>query len=90
MFVTDGWPSEGNFNTYVLESDNVSGPWNLVSYMEDFGKQAYFVNMPSKFLSSDGETGYLLYSNNFTKDREIDPPGGTYSMTVQEIKFLVD
>ena len=33
--------------------------------MKDFGEQAYFVNFPSKFISSDGRTLWLCYSANF-------------------------
>ena len=41
------------FNTYVLESESVTGPWKMVEYMKSFGEQAYFVNIPSKFVGDD-------------------------------------
>ena len=53
------------FNTYLLESDQITGPWKLVTYMKHFGEQAYFVNIPSKFIAADGRTLWLCYSANF-------------------------
>ncbi len=88
MCVTDGWPTVKTMNTYILESDNITGPWKLVVYMKDFGEQAYFVNIPSKFISNNGRTAWLCYSGNFTKDQKTNPPGGKYAMTLQEVKFL--
>ena len=84
MFCTDGWPTIETFDTFVLKSDNVTGPWRLVSYMEKFGEQAYFVNLPTKFISPDGRTAWLSYSANFT-DMGFgthwieNPPGSNYS-----------
>lgn len=31
----------GNFDTYFLESDDVTGPWSYISYMAAFGPEAY-------------------------------------------------
>jgi hypothetical protein len=47
MFVTDGGDTASRMNTYMLESDSITGEWKLVTYMKDFGEQAYFVNLPS-------------------------------------------
>ena len=30
MCITDGWPTSKTFDTYILESDRVTGPWKLV------------------------------------------------------------
>jgi hypothetical protein len=95
MCITDGGNTISKFNTYILESDYVAGPWKLVVYMHEFGEQAYFVNIPSKFISEDGRTAWLCYAANFsngnrnwnTHYRDI-PPGGGYGMTLQEIKLL--
>ena len=93
MCITDGGNTISKFNTYILESDRVAGPWKLVVYMHEFGEQAYFVNIPSKFISDDGRTAWLCYSANFTNGhwhtgyRDI-PPRGSYGMTLQEIKLL--
>jgi hypothetical protein len=88
MCITNGWPPEGTMDTYLLVADELTGPWELLHYMEDFGEQAYFVNIPSKFLSGDGRVGYLCYANNFTGDQRVDPPGGEYGMCLQEFQIL--
>jgi len=88
MCVTDGWPTIKTMNTYILESDKLTGPWKLVVYMKNFGEQAYFVNFPSKFISRDGRTAWLCYSGNFTRDQKTNPPGGAYAMTLQEVNLL--
>ncbi len=95
MCITDGGNTISKFNTYILESDHITGPWKLVVYLRDFGEQAYFVNIPSKFISEDGRTLWLCYASNFsngnpnwnTHYRDI-PPGGGYGMTLQQIKLL--
>jgi hypothetical protein len=93
MIITDGGNTISRFNTYILESDKVSGPWRLVVYMHNFGEQAYFVNIPSKFISPDGRTAWLCYAANFTNgylktNYRDNPPGGGYGMTLQEIRLL--
>jgi hypothetical protein len=61
--------------------------------MEKFGPQAYFVNIPSRFISPDGKTLWLCYSANFTNDTsynttyEPDPVGSAYAMCLQEIRL---
>jgi len=92
MCITDGGNTISKFNTYILESDHVAGPWKLVVYMRGFGEQAYFVNIPSKFISQDGRTAWLCYAANFTNgylhtDYKDIPPGGGYGMTLHEIKL---
>ena len=92
MCVTDAWPTTGRTNSYVLESDAISGPFKLVTYMKDFGQQGYFLNIPSKFISKDGKTAWLCYSANFSLgvdlDIQVDPPGSDYGLILQEIKLL--
>jgi hypothetical protein len=93
MCVTDGGNTCAKMNTYVLESDNITGPWKLITYMKDFGEQAYFVNIPSKFISKDGKTAWLLYSANFAPDWngmkiKANPPGSHYGMVFQKIELL--
>jgi hypothetical protein len=93
MCVTDGWPTVEKMNSYILESDHITGPWKMVVYMKDFGEQGYFLNFPSKFISEDGRTAWLCYSGNFARDwRDIkieeDPPGSHYGLVLQEVKFL--
>lgn len=93
MFVTDGGNTCARMNTYVLEADALTGPWRLVTYLKHFGEQAYFVNLPSKFISADGRTAWLCYSANFAPDwnREqirSNPPGSRYGLVLQQIRLL--
>lgn len=93
MAVTDGTNTVGKFNTYILESPQMTGPWKLVSYMKDFGEQAYFVNFPSKFISPDGKTAWLSYSANFSNlfmgtHFAANPPGSGYQWVLQEVHLL--
>jgi len=93
MCVTDGTNTCGYFNTYLLESDQIVGPWKLVTYMKHFGEQAYFVNIPSKFISADGRTVWLCYAANFASNwngmRILSrPPASRYGMCLQEINIL--
>jgi hypothetical protein len=81
------------FNTYILESTEITGPWKLVVYMKDFGEQGYFVNFPSKFISKDGRVAWLSYSANFTNGYlgtkyKSSPEGSGYWWTLQEVRLL--
>jgi len=93
MCVTDGWPTCAKMDSYILEADTLTGPWRLVTYMKHFGEQAYFLNFPSKFISSDGKTLWLCYSANFSPDwngvkLEFNPPGGRYGLCLHELRLL--
>ncbi len=93
MCITDGGNTCARMNTYILESDSLTGDWRLITYMKYFGEQAYFVNIPSKFISSDGKTAWLLYSGNYAPDWNgitigINPPGTHYGLVFQKIEFL--
>ena len=93
MSITDGGNTISRFNTYILESDKITGPWRLVTYLRSFGEQAYFVNIPSKFIGKDGRTAWLCYAANFTNgylhtNYRSDPPGSGYAMCLQEIRLL--
>jgi hypothetical protein len=92
MCVTDGGTTGGFFNTYILESKQITGPWKMVQYFKHFGEQAYFVNIPSKFISSDGFGFWLCYSANFASDWDglkikSVPAGSCYSLCLQEVKL---
>ena len=61
--------------------------------MNKFGRQGYFVNFPSKFISTDGRTAWLGYSVNFHKSyfgnrTAADPIGSRYAWTLQEVMLL--
>jgi hypothetical protein len=93
MCVTDGGTTVSKMNTYLLESDKIDGDWKIITYMKEFGTQAYFVSIPSKFISSDGITMWLLYSGNFSLDENdephnVNPPGGHYGITLQKIQLI--
>ena len=93
MCVLDAMTTLGYANTYILESDQIAGPWRLLTYMKHFGEQAYFVNVPSKFIRGDGRTMWLCYAANFAPSLcnvrlRARPPGGRYGMCLQEVNIL--
>jgi hypothetical protein len=93
MCVTDGWPGIENMNSYILESDQITGPYRLITYMKNFGSQGYFLTIPSKFISENGKTVWLSYSANFSEyyfsDRtRANPMGSRYAWNLQQIQFL--
>ena len=93
MCITDGGNTCSKMNTYIMESDSLTGQWNLIAYLKDFGEQAYFVNIPSKFISPDGQTMWLMYSGNFVTDWngeqiKVNPPGSHYGLVMQKIKII--
>jgi hypothetical protein len=93
MCVTDGGTTSGYFNTYLLESDRMIGPFKLVQYLRHFGEQAYFNNIPSRFISADGRTLWLCYAANFAANWngnkiQSNPPGSRYGMCLHEVKLL--
>lgn len=93
LCVTDGSVNHGAYDTYILESPNITGPWKLAIYMEHFGEEGYFVNIPSKFIGEDGRTAWLCYAANFSVGMpdppplESNPPGSRYGMNLQEIRL---
>jgi len=90
MCVTDGWRSRSNMDSYILEADELTGPWRLVTYMAEFGTQAYFLNFVSKFTSEDGWTMWLCYSGNFGWHTQLprNPPNGRYGLCLYEVRLL--
>jgi hypothetical protein len=94
----DGFSSLGAYDTIILESSSITGPWSLVHYLHGFGPEAYFVNIPSKFISADGRTAWLCYSANFAQlvpgEEPITeggaPPGSQYSLCLQEFSIDMD
>jgi hypothetical protein len=80
-------------NSYILEADDISGPYRLVTSMKRFGRQGYFLNFPSKFIGADGRSAWLSYSANFHKsyfgNRTVaDPIGSRYAWTLQQVQLL--
>lgn len=93
MCVTAGWPTCYKMSSYILEADDITGPWRLVTYLKDFGEQAYFLNFPTKFIGDDGERLWLCYSGNFAPDWNgktirVNPPGARYGLVLEEVQLL--
>ncbi len=93
MLVTDGGNTVGRMNTYLLESKHLTGPWKLITYMINFGEQAYFVNIPSKFISPDRSSFWICYSGNLATDWNgekirVIPPGSRYGLVLQEVELV--
>jgi hypothetical protein len=78
----------GPFDTLLLEADQITGPWRIVSTLDRFGTEAYFVNVPSKFISQDGATMWLLYSANFAGGGS-NPPGSGYNFGLHEMTLTI-
>jgi GH43 family beta-xylosidase len=93
MCITDGGNTCSRMNTYLLEADSLTGRWRLVTYLKHFGEQAYFVNVPAKFIGADGRTLWLCYSGNFATDWnneriQVNPPGTRYGLVLQQARLL--
>ena len=92
MCLTDGGDTISEFDSYILESRSLTGPWAVVSLMEHFGDQAYFLNFPTKFIAADGLTAWLCFSANYTihhlgLDRKIQPATAKYAMSLHEVRM---
>lgn len=91
MCVTDGGGAAANgngpYNTLLLEADALTGPYRLASYMSKLGEQAYFVNIPSKFIGADGRSFWLCYSHGW-QHKPANPPGSRYAMCLFEVSLL--
>ncbi len=89
MCVTDGGASGmGTYNTMILESGEITGPWKLAAFMPKFGQQAYFVNIPSKFIAADGKTMWLCFADDWVRKHPSSPAGTKYAMCLYEMKLL--
>ena len=88
LCVTRGW-RRGHYDTLFLEADRLTGPWRLFCHWQDFGPEAYFVNVPSKFIDPGGRTLWLCYSANHSdKNHDGDPPGSHYALSLHEAELL--
>ena len=80
------------YDAYVLESENITGPFALVEYMHQFGTQGYFLNLVSKFWApsawaSDPTVGILAYSADWSFNTEASPRGGRYGLVTAEVRL---
>jgi hypothetical protein len=92
LCVTNGRQTTMKYDSYVLEANEMTGPWKLVTYMRDFGEEGYFLNFPSKFISADGKTLWLCYAANFASGKNhmnlaSIPSGSRYGMCLQEVQL---
>ena len=46
---TVGFAMSPTLDSWIAESDTLTGPYRLVQYLSKFGNQAYNPNMPSRF-----------------------------------------
>jgi|GEM_PF-4779213 len=78
-----------HYDTMFLESDSLTEGWSLIQYFESFGPTAYFVTIPTKFISEDGLRFWVIYSANWDdKNAEGDPKGSAYSMSLHEVELI--
>ena len=84
------------FDTYLLESDSLTGPFSYVTYMRMFGPEAYFVNFPSKFLGDivhtaqgPAQEGVLSFSANFALKDDAVPRDSGYYWCLQPIRLIL-
>jgi len=73
----------------LLESEAMTGPWRLIHHLDDFGPNAYCLNIPSKFIAADGLTFWLLYSARWGVDKQTpsNPPGSAYGACFCEVRL---
>jgi hypothetical protein len=75
-------------DSMILAAEKIEGEWKLVQYLDRFGPVAYFLNIPSKFISKDGKTMWLIYSANWMDKNMIgNPLGSYYSLSMHEIEL---
>jgi hypothetical protein len=84
-----------DFDSYILEASDVTGPWSRVAYLASFGPEAYFLNIVSKFAAAEVVNGtlelWLSYSANFAA-ANLGPPNAPfsgYSWVLQKIRVGV-
>ena len=77
-----GVSTQFDFDTYLLEADSPSGDFppgsafKLITYMESFGPEAYFVHIPSRFSPDNPDgTGFLAAAANFAEGSQLQAGG---------------
>lgn len=83
---SDGINVKGQYDTMILESTSLTGPWKIIHYLPGFGTQGYFANIPSKFISSDGLTMWLLYSANWNGN-PVNLTGSGYAAVFRQMRL---
>jgi hypothetical protein len=77
----------GAFDSYLLESSQITGPWKMVVYLRHFGDQAYFINSPSRFTSADGQTMWICFSGQYEAKSKCNMAGSSYALCLREIRL---
>ena len=76
----------------VFTSRSITGPWKVVHYLKEFGPQAYFVNVPTKFISDDGRRMWLSWSANYNNGADppmtMRPQFSNYWWSLREIELV--
>ncbi len=83
--------NETNLTHNVLifwESDRLTGPYRLVHYLRNWGPQAYFPNIPAKFISNDGLRMWLCVAANYASGK-VDPFSCRYAASFHELVLHV-
>lgn len=76
-------------DSMLLMADTLTGPWKVLSWLEQFGHEAYFLNIPSKFISPESQRFWLCYSANWSnKNTPGHPEGSHYSLSLREFAFV--
>jgi hypothetical protein len=80
------------YDAYVLESPAPEGPFALVDFLYQFGRQGYFLNAVSKFWAPNAwagapDVGILAYSADFTFNTDISPRAGRYGLVTAEMRL---
>lgn len=70
----------------IYESKNIWGPWKIFHSEKPWGGNNhtnYLAQMPSKWLSSDGLSGSIVFAGDYTRD------GAHYGFMTQSFKLLL-
>ena len=77
-------------NVFIFyEADTITGPYRMVHYLRDWGPQAYFPNVPSKFISVDGKKMWLCVACNYSSKTVPKPFQCRYSASFHEIELVL-
>lgn len=85
---SDGVNTNGTYDSMLLESSRLTGPYRLVQYLADFGPEAYQLSTTTKFMSADGLTMWLTGDVVYDDSVHPDPSGGFYGLTFREITLV--
>jgi len=78
----------GCYDLWMATSPDLCGPWSQLAYLESFGTQGYFANIPSKFLSEDNRTFWMFWSANWEQGAWSNPPCSAYALCAGEFELM--